>query len=993
MDSFNFYNEEVEDTGAYFSDSTNSLKDGNGSLRSSTASTGSYQKENDSHQKEKKKKSVWNKIRGKAKVKKWKEKRKAKKDSLLSESMNNSKTSKSTHLSRENSYSEADISGLRNNGQLNKNLSVRAKSMHITSSGGDESSYEERLGSLEPSPSFIRKKVKDSDTESIKEEEELPKHTSEPQQNGAAGEGKTSEGQQEKLTEKSPSIEISNPEGQEVQSGSDGIEMANPMIAIPPSDLYYELEILLKEGRNLAIRDKSGTSDPYVKFIMHGKQQYKSKTISKNLNPVWDERLTLNIHDVNDPIMILVYDYDRGPVSDDFMGSAQFYPSSLQPSATAIKEFPLEDESSNDELGYLILECTLVPKRKSEKQQFSPNVRRHSLKLRKRHQHQDHSDTEFVSGDRRPSESAGGDEKHHASEQRRDSKFLAKKSKQESQRRKIKTQTWSGVVTVTILEGRNLIPMDDNGLSDPYIKFKLGSEKYKSKVENKTLNPHWMEQFDLHLYDDQSNILELSVWDKDVGAKDDIMGRAAIDLNELKKEVTHNIEQELEDGAGIICLLLTISGTSGGEAVSDLSNHKVDPNLRRDLIERYSLRGSLKDIKDVGWLQVKVIRAQNLTAADLGGKSDPFCVLELVNTRLQTQTIYKTLNPDWGKVFTFNVKDIHSVLEITVYDEDKHGSPEFLGKIAIPLLNIKNGERKFYSLKDKKLRSRVKGALLLEMEFIFNHIKGAIRTVNPRETKYMEVDQKFKISVLQRNVNRVTKLVGNIIDTGKFINSCFQWESKPRSLTAFIAYLVIVWNFELYMVPMAILLIFFWKYLINSIIAPFTKNVEEDGKKKRKKAKKSLSPEVSEYADSEDDDDDDDKDSKSKKNKEEKKSFREKLNIIEKVCQTIQNTLDDIACLGERVKNTFNFTVPWLSFLLIFILCIVTMVLYLIPLRYLLMAWGINKFTKKLRAPHAINNNELLDFLSRVPSDDELLQYRELRPEGLKGDGVKLKKK
>ena len=25
--------------------------------------------------------------------------------------------------------------------------------------------------------------------------------------------------------------------------------------------------------------------------------------------------------------------------------------------------------------------------------------------------------------------------------------------------------------------------MDDNGLSDPYIKFKLGSEKYKSKVD------------------------------------------------------------------------------------------------------------------------------------------------------------------------------------------------------------------------------------------------------------------------------------------------------------------------------------------------------------------------------------------------------------------------------------------------------------------------------------------------------------------------------
>ncbi|KAG2470517.1 MCTP2 protein, partial [Polypterus senegalus] len=32
-------------------------------------------------------------------------------------------------------------------------------------------------------------------------------------------------------------------------------------------------------------------------------------------------------------------------------------------------------------------------------------------------------------------------------------------------------------------------------------------------------------------------------------------------------------------------------------------------------------------------------------------------------------------------------------------------------------------------------------------------------------------------------------------------------------------------------------------------------------------------------------------------------------------------------------------------------------------------AMGINKFTKKLRNPYALDNNEVLDFLSRVPSD------------------------
>lgn len=34
------------------------------------------------------------------------------------------------------------------------------------------------------------------------------------------------------------------------------------------------------------------------------------------------------------------------------------------------------------------------------------------------------------------------------------------------------------------------------------------------------------------------------------------------------------------------------------------------------------------------------------------------------------------------------VKDVHSVLEITVYDEDRDKKVEFLGKIAIPLLKV-----------------------------------------------------------------------------------------------------------------------------------------------------------------------------------------------------------------------------------------------------------------------------------------------------------------
>ena len=43
----------------------------------------------------------------------------------------------------------------------------------------------------------------------------------------------------------------------------------------------------------------------------------------------------------------------------------------------------------------------------------------------------------------------------------------------------------------------------------------------------------------------------------------------------------------------------------------------------------FSLKNSFKMFDNVGSLVVKVYRAKGLYAADMGGSSDPFCVLEL----------------------------------------------------------------------------------------------------------------------------------------------------------------------------------------------------------------------------------------------------------------------------------------------------------------------------------------------------------------------------
>ena len=65
------------------------------------------------------------------------------------------------------------------------------------------------------------------------------------------------------------------------------------------------------------------------------------------------------------------------------------------------------------------------------------------------------------------------------------------------------------------------------------------------------------------------------------------------------------------------------------------------------------------------------------------------------------------------------------MLEVTVYDEDKDHKYEFLGKVKIPLLRIENGVKRWYALKDKKLRKPAKGdnpQILLELFFVYNKV-------------------------------------------------------------------------------------------------------------------------------------------------------------------------------------------------------------------------------------------------------------------------------
>ena len=178
-----------------------------------------------------------------------------------------------------------------------------------------------------------------------------------------------------------------------------------------------------------------------------------------------------------------------------------------------------------------------------------------------------------------------------------------------------------------------------------------------------------------------------------------------------------------------------------------------------------------------------------MTLQLLGVSSSPaslHCVVELDNSRLQTQPVGRTTSPVWNKEFRLEVRDIHSCLQVSLLDRDRSMKTNLLGRLSLPLLKLASWETssRSFVLKDKHLRGQAKGGNMtpsveLEWSLQWDAVKAALVSLCPREEVLMNQNrEKFKRKKFSDNVARLKSLYSQLEQAVVAASQSVHWESR-----------------------------------------------------------------------------------------------------------------------------------------------------------------------------------------------------------------------
>ncbi|KAL5279617.1 SYT2 family protein [Megaselia abdita] len=221
-------------------------------------------------------------------------------------------------------------------------------------------------------------------------------------------------------------------------------------------------------------------------------------------------------------------------------------------------------------------------------------------------------------------------------------------------------------LAVTVIQAEELPALDMGGTSDPYVKVYLlpdKKKKFETKVHRKTLSPVFNETFtfkSLPYADAMNKTLVFAIFDFDRFSKHDQIGEVKVPLCTI--DLAQTIEEWRE--------LVSVEGEGG--QLGDICF-------------------SLRYVPTAGKLTVVILEAKNLKKMDVGGLSDPYVKIAIMQNgkrlkKKKTSIKKCTLNPYYNESFSFEVpfEQIQKInLVVTVVDYDRIGTSEPIGRVIL----------------------------------------------------------------------------------------------------------------------------------------------------------------------------------------------------------------------------------------------------------------------------------------------------------------------
>ena len=398
------------------------------------------------------------------------------------------------------------------------------------------------------------------------------------------------------------------------------------------------------------------SSDPYAVFLLDN-QKEKTKVVSKNLDPVWDDTITLQVPaNGTSQLLVRVFDHDK-------LGH-------------------------HDPLGEYVLDLP-----KTNTSTTVSGALRNQPKQKKHATGKINFSYSIAYGGTAPAP-------HRAS--------IASSADAEGGMLSESVSSATGKLIITALSAQGLRAADKKlfgqDSSDPYCKISVSSasgvEETQTEIIHKTLNPDWGKNFkkalEVDVWDPQSTVT-FTVWDHDNVSKDDYLG-----------EYSFSPGVQSKGKGSFTAELKNVQGTSKA----------VRGHLQCEYIYRAPEEDGLgkltkKDIRNgsFGKFVIRNLSCRGLRAADSGlgpfrkASSDPYVkvsVREATTAQVKETGVKKSeLNPKWAEYLVFDVYQRYFEVCLEVLDKDQVGEDDSLGMFRF---EIPDRDTDYTWMTDKELQ-------------------------------------------------------------------------------------------------------------------------------------------------------------------------------------------------------------------------------------------------------------------------------------------------